>query len=332
MATKISGRYLIKRIGVSIIVLWALLTILFLLLKAMPGDIASSFINPNLKPADLQALREQYGLNDPLHVQYLKWIKSYAVFDFGYSMRNTVPVSELILQRLPRTLVLFATAYMLNLTIGTIMGIQFGWDRGSVKDKIGFSGGLTLYSVPFFWLAWLLLFVFAYKGFGIALFPSAHMTTAFKSVFSAVELVKSVLFHLFVPALSLVLVGWAGNMLVMRTSMQEVLGEEYIFLARAKGLSPTAVKYKHAARNALIPVATQAIVSIAFIIDGSVIVETVFSWPGIGKMLVDAILNKDFPVALASFFMLGVLIVVMRLVTDIAYTILDPRIKFGEKQ
>ncbi|MEF8825827.1 MAG: ABC transporter permease [Halapricum sp.] len=158
------------------------------------------------------------------------------------------------------------------------------------------------------------------------------MTTAFKSQFTMVELVGDILYHLFIPAMSLVVVGWAGAMLVTRTSMQEVLDKQYIYTARAKGLSPTTVKYKHAARNALIPVATQAIVGIAFVIDGSVIVETVFSWPGIGLMLVDAIANRDFPVALASFFMLGVLIVGMRLVTDIVYTYLDPRIKFGESQ
>jgi len=121
-------------------------------------------------------------------------------------------------------------------------------------------------------------------------------------------------------------------MLVMRTSMQEVVDAPYIETARAKGLSPATVKYKHAARNALIPVATQAIVGIAFIIDGSVIVETVFSWPGIGALLVSAILARDFPVALAAFFGLGVLIVTMRFLTDIAYTYLDPRIKFGESE
>jgi len=127
-------------------------------------------------------------------------------------------------------------------------------------------------------------------------------------------------------------IGWAGAMLVMRTSMQEVIDAPYIQTARAKGLAPSTIKYKHAARNALIPVATQAIVGIAFIVDGGVIVESVFSWPGMGKLLVDAILNRNFPVAFAAFMMLAVLIVVMRLLTDIAYTYLDPRIKFGEGQ
>jgi len=332
MATRISAQYLIKRLLVSVVVIWAMMTLLFLLLKAMPGDMASLLLNPSLEASDIEALREQFGLNQPLHVQYIKWVSSYAVLDFGYSMRNAEPVVDIIARRLPRTLVLFGTAYLINLTVGVLLGIHFGWKRGGMQDKSGFTLGLTLYSVPFFWLAWILLLIFSYEGFGVAWFPAAHMTPAFESVFDAPGLVLGVLFHLFIPAASLAMVGWAGNMLVMRTSMQEVLGEEYIDMARAKGLAPTTVKYKHAARNALIPVATQAIVSIAFILDGSVIVESVFSWPGIGKMLVDSILNRNFPVAFASFFMLGALIVTLRFLTDIAYTYLDPRIKFGESR
>lgn len=327
--SRISFQYLAKRIAVSVLVLWAMLTLLFLLLKAMPGDFASLLINPNMEQSDIQNLRQRFGLNQPLWKQYLKWVTNYAMLDFGYSLRNVEPVSALIFRRLPRTFVLFGTAFLLNYTIGTIAGIYFGWRRGTVLDKVGFTGGLTLYSIPFFWLAWLLLLVLSYGGFGVSWFPDAHMTTAFQSKFGALGLVADVVWHLVIPAASLVLIGWAGAMLVMRTSMQEVRDEQYVQTARAKGLSPSTVKYKHAARNALIPVTTQAIVGIAFILDGSVIVETVFSWPGIGALLVEAILNRDFPVALASFFMLGVLIVVMRLVTDVVYTYLDPRIKFG---
>lgn len=332
METRISTRYLVKRLAVSVVVIWALLTLLFVLLKSMPGSLATQLLNPNLQPEDIRRIKEQYGLNDPLWMQYLKWLRNYAMLNFGYSMQSTEPVIDIIARRLPRTLVLFGTAYLINLTVGTLTGIEFGWRRGTRLDKTGFGVGLTLYSVPFFWLGWLLLLVFAYEGFGISVFPTAHMTTAFTSVFSAFGLVTNVLWHLVIPAASLAMVGWAGNMLVMRTSMQEVMDKEYITTARAKGLSPTVVKYKHAARNALIPVATQAIIAIAFIIDGSVIVETVFSWPGIGVLLVDAVLDRNFTVALASFFMLGVLIVVLRLLTDVAYTYLDPRIKFGESQ
>jgi len=328
--TRISFAYVAKRAVVSVFLIWALVTLLFFLLKSMPGSIADLLLNPNLEEEAIRQLEARYGLNDPLWMQYLKWMANYAQFNFGYSLNSPVPVAQLILERLPRTLVLFGTTFLLQYTVGVIAGIHFGWNRGSATDRSGFIGGLTLYSVPFFWVGWLLLLVFSFDDFMFGWFPSAHMTTAFQSEFFAIELLLDVLWHLILPAGSLLLVGWAGAMLVMRTSMQEVTDAPYIETARAKGLPPTVVKYKHAARNALIPVATQAIVGIAFIIDGSVIVETVFSWPGIGELLVTAILGRNFPVAMAAFFWLGVLIVIMRFLTDVAYTFLDPRIKFGE--
>jgi len=330
--TRISFAYVAKRFVVSVFILWALLTLLFLLLKAMPGDITSILLNPNLEEEAIQELQSRYGLDDPLWQQYLKWLVNYATFDFGYSLQQPEPVEDIILERLPRTLALFGTAFLLQYTVGIIAGIHFGWNRGSVTDRTGFLTGLTMFSVPFFWIGWLLLLVFSFPDFAVGWLPSAHMTTAFRSVFSAVDLVLDVAWHLILPAGSLLLVGWGGAMLVMRTSMQEVVDAPYIETARAKGLPPTVVKYKHGARNALIPVATQAIVGVAFIIDGSVIVETVFSWPGLGELLIGAILSRDFSVALAAFFWLGALIVVMRFLTDVAYTYLDPRIKFGESQ
>lgn len=330
--TRISFKYLFKRILVSAMVLWVILTLLFLLLKAMPGDATTLLINPDLTSEDFQALKEQYGLAEPLWVQYLKWLQNYAQFDFGRSLLKQDPVIDIVARRMPRTVALFGTAFLLNYTVGIIAGIHFGWNRGSKVDRTGFISGLTLFSVPFFWIAWMLLLVFSYDGFGVGWFPGAHMTTAFKSHFTLYEIITDVLWHMFLPAASLVVVGWAGAMLVMRTSMQEVVDQPYIQTARAKGLAPSTVKYKHAARNALIPVATQAIIGIVFILDGAVIVEAVFSWPGMGELLVSAILNRDFPVALSAFYVLAFLVVVMRLVTDIVYTYLDPRIKFGEAQ
>ena len=328
--TRISFEYLLKRLVASVLVLWVVLTLLFLLLKAMPGDITTLLLNPNLEASDIQNLREQFGLDQPLWVQYLKWVRNYLVLDFGWSLLNKEPVITLIARRMPRTIALFGTAFLLNYTLGVIAGIHFGWNRGTRTDKGGFLAGLTLYSVPFFWIAWMLLLVFSDRGLGVSWFPNAHMTTAFKSQFTLAEMLLDVGWHLFLPAASLVVVGWAGAMLVMRTSMQEVIDKPYIETARAKGLAPSTVKYKHGARNALIPVATQAMIGIAFVLDGAVIVEVVFSWPGMGALLVQAILNRDFPVALAAFYMLAFLIVALRFLTDVAYTYLDPRIKFGE--
>lgn len=332
MSSRVSSRYLLKRTGLSVFTIWIILTLLFLLLKAMPGDYASILLAQSLGSGDIEALRQQFGLDKPWWVQYLRWVQNYLMLNFGMSYTKGEPVANILLRRLPRTLVLFGTAFLLNYTFGILTGINFGWHRGGKVDKTGFLTGLTLYSIPFFWLAWLLLLLLSYEGFGVAWFPSGHMLPAFQSAFTSTELIIGTLTHMFIPAASLAVVGWGGSMLVMRTSMQEVLDKHYIEIARAKGLAPATVKYKHAGRNALIPVATQAIVGIAFMIDGSVVVETVFSWPGIGALLVTAIMDRDLPVALASFFMLGVIIVLMRLLTDVVYTYLDPRIKFGESQ
>jgi peptide/nickel transport system permease protein len=327
---RVDYRYLVKRLFVSVLVLWATVTLLFLLLKAMPGDFTTTFVNPQIEAEDLAQLKREYGLNDPLWMQYLKWVRNYLTLQFGYSLSSRAPVIQLIKIRMPRTLVLFGTAFLLQYTIGTLAGINFGWNRGSKTDQSGFVGGLTLYSIPFFWVAWILLFVLAYEGFGLSLFPTGKMTTPFVSNFDAVSYILSVGYHIVLPAASLLLVGWAGAMLVMRTSMQEVVDAPYVQTARAKGLSPATVKYKHAARNAMIPVVTQAIIGIAFIIDGAVIVEQIFSWPGMGQLLIQAIFSNNFPVAFAAFFMLAVLVVAMHLVVDFVYTILDPRIRFGE--
>jgi peptide/nickel transport system permease protein len=329
--TRLSFEYIAKRAVVSVFILWMILTVLFVLLKAMPGDITQLLLNPNLDAEALERLRERYGLNQPVWQQYLRWVINYLQFNFGYSLNSTEPVVEIILERFPRTLILFGTAFLLQYTVGVIAGIHFGWNKGISAEKMGFISGLTLFSIPFFWVAWMLLLVFSYKG-ALAVLPSGSMTTPFLAEYSAPWLITDVLYHLVLPAASLLVVGWAGAMLVMRTSMQEVVDAPYIETARAKGLPPSVVKYKHGARNALIPVATQAIVGIVFVIDGSVIVETVFSWPGIGELLVTSILGRNFPVALAAFFFLGLMIVVMRFVTDVAYTYLDPRIKFGESQ
>ncbi len=331
--TRISGTYLLKRLLVSVFVIWAILTLLFVLLKALPGDYASILTNnPDLTEEQLRAIKARYGLAEPLWKQYLKFVRNYILLDFGFSLSSPQPVSSVIFDRLPRTLALFGTAAILQYTIGVFVGIHLGWRRGSRSDKTGFMTGLTLYSIPFFWLAWILLLLLAFEGFGVSWFPIAHMTPSFQSEFTGLELLIGVLKHMTIPLLTLVLIGWAAAMLVTRTSMQEVLDEGYIQTARAKGLAPATVKYKHAARNALIPVITQGLVAIVFFIDGSVIVETVFNWPGIGLLLVSAIRTRDFPVALAAFFMLGVLIVFVRLLTDVLYTYLDPRIKFGESQ
>lgn len=323
---RITGRYILRRLTVSIVTIYVLATLLFVLLHAMPGSAVDSLIGPSMSTEQIQNLKERFGLTKPLWQQYVSFITSYLIFDFGYSLSTLEPVSQRIMQRLIPTLILFIPAFVLQYTIGTVAGMYFGWRRGSKTDLLGFTGGLFMYSIPFFWLGWILLGIFA---FHLEIFPSGHMLPAYQTEFSWIEGIRNLVWHMIIPVLSLALIGWAGPMLVMRTTMQDVVDEDYVDFARAQGYPESQVMAKFGARNALIPVVTQAIIGIVFMIDGSVIVETVFSWPGIGKLLVDSIFKKDLPTALAAFYVLGVLIVVFRFLTDVVYTLIDPRIQFG---
>lgn len=323
---RISGKYIAWRFLVSVFTIYVLATLLFVLLHAMPGSAIDSMISPGMSDQQIENLRERFGLDQPLYLQYWEFIVSYLTFDFGTSTTTFEPVSERVIERIIPTLVLFVPAFVLQYAFGTIAGMYLGWKRGTRTDLFGFTGGLFMYSIPFFWLGWILLGIFSFR---LGWFPGGNMLPQFQSDFTALEGTLSLLWHLTIPVLSLAIIGWAGPMIIMRTTMQDVVNAEYVDFARAQGYSESAVMTKYGARNALIPVTTQAIIGIAFIIDGSVIVETVFSWPGLGDLLVDAIFSRDMPTALAAFFMLGVLIVVLRFITDIVYTFLDPRIEFG---
>ncbi|WP_233274736.1 ABC transporter permease [Haladaptatus cibarius] len=325
--SRISTRYLAKRLVVSYLTLLVIMTILFVLVRSMPGSFITNMITPEMQPSQVERLREIWGLNEPLWKQYTNFMINYQTGEFGRSPMHKEPVWDVVIRRLPRTLILFGAGFVVAYTVGPLVGMYLGWWRGTSKDKIIYTSGLTMYSMPAFWIAWLFIWLF---DFELGLLKSTYMVDQFGIAdWTPWLAMTNILHHIALPLFSIAFVGWVGAMLVMRPSMNNVTGEDYVFLARAKGLSERTVMMKHAARNALIPVATQAIVGLAFLIDGSVLIESVFSWPGIGKLLVGAVLEQDYPVTQAAFFILAVLIIVMRLLTDIAYTYLDPRIKFG---
>ena len=328
--TRISGTYLAKRLAVSYLTLLVIMTLLFVLLRSMPGSFITSMITSGMTAEQIERIRETWGLNEPLWRQYLDFMINYQTGNFGRSPTYNTPVADLMIRRMPRTLILFGSTFLIGFIIGPLVGMYLGWWRGSRKDKSIFSTSLLLYSMPSFWISWLFIWVFNYE---FDLLPSAYMFTQFPEFqWTAVTVMRDVLYHIALPIMSLTFIGWVGAMLIMRPTMNQVTDEGYVFLARAKGLSERTVMIKHAARNALIPVATGAVVGLAFLIDGSIIIENVFSWPGMGQIIVSSVLERDFPVAQATFFLLAVLVVIMRLLTDIVYTYLDPRIKFGESE
>jgi peptide/nickel transport system permease protein len=327
--SRVSGRYLAKRLVASYLTLLVIMTLLFILIRSTPGSFVTGMISPQTTPEQVMALKERWGLNEPLWQQYLQFMVNYQTGNFGRSPTFNEPVWDLIARRMPRTLILFGGAFVVGYTVGPLVGMYLGWWRGTTKDKAVFSSSLFVYSIPVFWIAWLLIWVFNYT---LGWLPSAYMVTQFQGFnWTPVTVMADVLQHIALPLFSIAVVGWVGAMLVMRPSMNNVVNEEYVFLARAKGLSERTVMLKHAARNALIPVMTSAVIALAFLIDGAVIIENVFSWPGMGQLIVNAVLQRDYPVTQAAFFMLAILVIVARLATDIIYTYLDPRIKFGEQ-
>lgn len=329
--SRISARWLLVRLGSAYVTLLVVMTIIFALIQATPGDFISAMIGPETTQEQIDALYQQWGVNDPLWQQYIDYMINYQTLEFGRSPFYGEDAASLIIRRLPRTLTLFGAAFLIGYVVGPLVGMYLGWWRGTRKDKSVFAGGLLMFSMPAFWIAWLGIWLFNYN---LGWFPSRYMFTQFPGFesWTIVRTITDVLQHIALPLASLAFVGWVGSMLVMRPNMINVTEQDYVFLAHAKGLSERTVMIKHAARNALLPVATQAIVGIAFIIDGSVIIEEVFSWPGIGLTLVDAVFNNDYPTSQAVFFMLAVLIIVMRVLQDIAYVYLDPRIQFGEQE
>lgn len=334
--TRISAKYLAQRLVVSYLTILMIMTLLFVLLHSMPGSIVENMMTPDMDAQAMQRIAETWGLNEPLWKQYVNFMINYQTGEFGRSVHWGVPVWALIERRLPRTVVLFGATTITGFMTGPLIGMYLGWWRGTKRDRMVFSGGLVAYSLPSFWIAWLFIWLFSFE---LGWLPRKYMRTQFPAEvygpefqWTAFMAMRDVLWHLALPLLSLTAIGWVGSMLIMRTMMQNVTEADYVFLARAKGLSERTVMIKHAARNALIPVATGAIVGIAFILDGAVIIENVFNYPGMGNLILEAVVNQDHTTTQAVFFMLAVMLVICRVLQDIAYTYLDPRIKFGEEE
>lgn len=328
--TRISAKYLAQRLIVSYLTILLIMTLLFALVRSMPGSFINMMTSPDMTQAQVDRIREQWGLNQPLWQQYIDFMINYQLGKFGWSPTRVAPIWQLIRRRLPRTVILFGGTYLAGVVIGPLVGMYLGWWRGSKKDQTVFTSGLFMYSIPSFWIAWLFIWAFNYQ---LGWLPSGYMVTQFPEfAWTPMSVSIDILKHLALPIISFTVIGWVGTMLVMRTTMNDVVDSDYVFLAEAKGVSERGVMIKHAARNALIPVATGALVGVVFILDGSVVLENVFNYPGMGNLIVSAVLNSDYPITQAVFFVLAVLIVVMRLVTDVVYTYLDPRIKFGEEE
>jgi peptide/nickel transport system permease protein len=318
------SRYLIRRLLISIPVLLGISLILFTILALAPGDPFSELAqNPNIPPEVRMNLRQQFGLDDPTVVRYLRWLTAMVQGDWGYSFVSRVPVHELVLQRLPTTLFILGSAYAVALLIALPVGILSAIKPYSFFDQLATTFAFIGYSLPTFFTGLLAILIFSiYLGWLPFIYSSSIEATGFAWV---VE-------HLRQGAMPIGVLGLfeaASLTRFVRASMLEVIHQDFVTNARAKGLSERLVIFKHALRNALFPVVTIVALQIPAIFTGAVITEQIFRVPGIGALLIASLESTDTPVVMAIVFIYSALVIIFNLIADILYGFLDPRISYS---
>lgn len=307
------GRYLFKRLWHAVYVLVGISAVSFFFIH-LSGDPVMLMLPADASHQQIEALRKQLGFDDPIPIQYLRFLAHALQGDFGQSLYYRVPAMTLILERLPASMELALAAMVIALGVSVPIGILSAVKRGSFLDMGSMLGALLGLSMPHFWLGIMLILLFSVK---LGWLPTSGRGT---------------LPQLIMPALALGMGLMAMFARLTRSVMLEVLSQDYVRTARAKGLTETLVIGKHALKNALIPLVTVAGMQFGFLIGGTVIIETVFAWPGVGRLVVQAIFNRDYPLVQASVLVLAVVFVVVNLVVDILYVYLDPQISYLEEK
>ncbi|CAN5626182.1 oligopeptide ABC transporter permease AppB [soil metagenome] len=322
--------YIIRRLLWMLPLLIGVSVISFTLLKRAPGDPVSAILASSIREGqgmtaeDRDQLREQYGLNDPAYVQYFRWLGEVTQGNLGESTRSNAPVLDVIKQRLPNTIKLSLVAFVLTITIALPLGIISAVKQYSSLDYVLTFMGFAGISVPQFWLALMLLYVFALR---LGWLPSFGMQSPYVEdgfMPHAIDTVQ----HYVLPVTAITIVGLTGYMRYQRAAMLDVIKQDYVRTARAKGLSETKVILKHAWRNALIPIVTLLGYVFVILVEGSIVVETIFSWPGMGLLAVNSLQQRDDPVVMAIVLLSSILILFGTLLSDILYAIIDPRVRY----
>lgn len=320
-------RILMTRIGYGVLLLLAVLILNFTLVSIAPGDIADS-IAGDMGGADAEVIAEirtRYGLDQPFYVQLWRYMSGIFRFDLGYSYFFDTPVTELVLERLPATLLLVVSSQVLAILTGTWLGVMAARNPNGILNTIVTFLSLFGFAAPVFWTGILLIIAFVSM---IPLFPVGGMRDVTVEGGFFVQALD-ILHHLFLPMITLSSIYLALYSRLARASMQEVMGADYVRTARAKGVPERTVLYKHALRNALGPVITVAGLQFASVISGAVVVEAVFSWPGLGTLALQSILARDTPTIMGILFFSSLVVIIFNILTDIALRMVDPRIKAG---
>ena len=317
--------YLLQRLLYMVPLLLGAVTIVFVLVHLAPGNPVDYLIGESGADKEMIArLTAEMGLDRPLYVQLLHYLGQVATGNLGYSFASNMPVLELILDRLPATLLLMASQLVFSISLGVGLGVLSARRPNSLLDNSITVFSLASFAIPVFWLGQLLILGF---GYHLDWLPIQGMVDL-RAGYTGFDLVLDVARHMVLPVLTLTLYNLALILRLTRGSLLEIVGQEYVKVARAKGLSENTVMIKHALRNALLPVVTVIGLEFRALIAGAVLTETVFAWPGLGRLTFDAINARDYPLLMGMFIFISVLVAVGNLVTDLAYALLDPRIRY----
>jgi len=324
-------RLITERLGHLLLVLWVVATLTFLLFRLMPGDPTLNFLSPTFSDETRAALLQSFGLDKPLWQQYLVYLGQLLRGDFGQSFLQNEPVSSILWAALPNTVILTLVSLCLAYAFGIIAGAFLAFRRGSIIEAAAIPTALATRAAPDFWLGMLVLALFAFQ---LGWFPTGGAVSPGASMGSLGQRLLSGDFwwHLCLPALTLTLFLQGLPLLLMRATMLDVMNDEFVVMARMKGLSRWSIVMRHAARNALLPVVTAFALGLGASIGSNVVIETVFAWPGIGRVLVQAVQGADYPVAEGAFIMIAFVLVLMNTMADLTYALLDPRVSVGARR
>ncbi|MCL4459544.1 MAG: ABC transporter permease [Chloroflexi bacterium] len=316
--------YILRRLLEFVPVVLMIVLINFLIIHTAPGDPAVIMAGEDAKLDYIVAVRQKYGLDQPLTVQLWRYLSCLAEGDLGRSLSHDRPVAELILSRLPATILLVLSSQIGAIVVGIVLGTYAAQRYGSNVDRFLTALSSAVYSVPVFWLGLLLILLF---GLRLHWVPTSGMVSIGQT-YKGFAYVMDVLHHLIMPLTTLILAYWPPYYRVTRTSAIDVLHEEYVAVARSKGLSERQVFYRHVLRNAIIPTTSLAGLQLGFVVAGTVLVETVFGWPGMGTLMYNGILSRDYPILMGVYVVVSISVLLASLLTDLAYLWLDPRVSY----
>ncbi|MBE0519080.1 MAG: ABC transporter permease [Thermoplasmata archaeon] len=324
------ARYVIARSIQTFITLLIILTLIFIMFESLPAkpqDLLRT--SPAIQQSQIDYMTSLYGYDRPVHERYAMYMVNMLTFDFGISFSRAIEVSSILEERIPKTLLLFGGATILAYVIGIYLGALIAWRRGGALDGGTVVVSLVFYNMPSFWIGLIFLVIFASQ---LDWFPLTGWYDATDSMpfFESGTLGFKILdigWHLFLPMLVLLLLSLAGTILLMRTAMLDVIGENYMITAKAIGLPERKVLFKHGTRNAMLPVVTSFIIAFVFAIGGAVVLENVFSFPGMGQLYIQSLNQLDFPVAEATLYIITLMVLLGNFVADLLYGYLDPRVR-----